>query len=110
MKPISNLTEVQKTVKNNPAILLYFYNDNCPPCISLRPKIQRLIDKYFPKMKIVGIDSGKSPSISAHYGIFANPAIITFFGGSESKRYSKYVSVDELRQDIQRQYQLVFDE
>ncbi len=108
MSNVSNINELIQFVNEQTAIIVYFYNDDCPPCISLRPKVERLIKDTFPKMNLVWVNSKNHPEIPAHYSVFANPTILVFFEGKEFKRFSKYVSISELEQAIERYYKLVF--
>jgi thioredoxin 1 len=98
--------QLLETIKNEPSILVYFQNDNCPPCLSLRPKIEEMIKNDFPKMKLVFVDSAANPTLSADFKVFANPTLLVFFEGQEFIRASKYVSVVELKGKIQRLYKI----
>jgi len=69
-----------------------------------------MVSEDFPEMKIVFINSEKSPDIPAHYGVFANPAILIFFEGQEFRRYSKYISISQLGGEIERIYNMLFDD
>lgn len=109
MKQTAKLEDVKSILAENPAVLIYFYNDDCAPCISLRPKVENLIDKVFPKMDMVWVNSKLSPKIPANFGVFANPTIILFFDGKETRRFSKYISVSELEESVSRYYSLLFD-
>jgi thioredoxin-like negative regulator of GroEL len=106
---LESLQELNKIIEKESALMLYFYNDDCPPCISLRPKVESLVADKFPNMKLAWINAKKHPEIPANFQVFANPAILVFFEGKEFKRFSKYISTDELYQSIQRVYQLMFD-
>ncbi|MCD4729522.1 MAG: thioredoxin family protein [Bacteroidales bacterium] len=108
MSNICNLDKLIQIVEQETAIIVYFYNDDCPPCISLRPKVEGLINSTFPKIKLIWVNSKSYPEIPANYNVFANPTILVFFEGKEFKRFSKYVSISELEQAIDRYYKLVF--
>ncbi len=108
VQPENDLIKVQDTVLREPGVILYFYNDDCPPCFSLRPKVQTLMERTFPRMRLVWVNSKASPAIPAAYGVFANPTILVFFDGKEFRRFSKYVSVTELEEAIERYYRMVF--
>ena len=108
MSNISNLDELIQIVNQQTAVIVYFYNDDCPPCISLRPKVENLIKSTFPKMKLIWVNSKMHPEIPANYNVFANPTMLVFFEGKEFRRFSKYVSISELEQAIDRYYKLVF--
>ncbi len=101
--------ELEEIIKGEDALIIYFYNDNCPPCISLRPKVKEMVKESFPKMKIFFINSEKHPEMTANHGVFANPTLLVFFDGKEFIRKSKYVSIPALSQDISRIYNLMFE-
>ncbi|MCD4665332.1 MAG: thioredoxin family protein [Bacteroidales bacterium] len=107
-KVITDFSALQSTIKKEKAALAYFYNDDCPPCISLRPKVENLINSEFPEMKISWVNSKNNPEIPAHFGIFANPTILIFFEDKEFKRFSKYMSIAELSKSINRYYNMIF--
>lgn len=92
----------------NPAVLLYFFHDHCPPCKSLRPKVQTLLEHTFPDMLLVMVDGIQHPAISAKFNVFGFPTLIGLFEGKEFFRKSKYVSVPELSEAIERPYRLLF--
>ena len=108
MSNISDLDELIQIVNQQIAVIVYFYNDDCPPCISLRPKVENLITHTFPKMKLIWVNSKKHPELPANYNVFANPTILVFFEGKEFRRFSKYISISELEQVIDRYYKLLF--
>ena len=108
METTLNATTVSQLISEEVGVLLYFYNDDCAPCISLRPKVEELMQKRFPKMKVLWVNSKTTPEIPASYSVFANPTILVFFDGKEFKRFSKYVSVNELEATIERYYSLAF--
>lgn len=106
---LKNKEILEESLKENSAVLLYFYNDDCPPCVALRPKVQNFIDNEFPRMKVVFINAKVFPELAASYGVFASPTIIIFFDGKENKRFSKYISLDEMADSIGRAYNILFD-
>ncbi|NVO18144.1 MAG: thioredoxin family protein [Bacteroidetes bacterium] len=99
---------IEKLVASNAMAILYFYNDNCAPCISLRPKVNQMVESEFPEIKLGFVNAVQNSDITASYGIYNSPAILLFIDGKETIRESKYVSVQELRGKINRYYQLYF--
>ena len=97
-------------IEKENAVLLYFYNDDCAPCITLRPKVEQLITNSFPKMKLIFINSKSDLLIPATFQVYANPTLLLFFEGKEYQRFSKFVSMTELENTIRRYYSLLFDE
>jgi len=105
---ISSLETLQDIIQKEKGVAVYFYSDRCAPCLSLRPKVQELMDTEFSEMKLVFINSEMHPTIPAHFGVFANPCMLIFFEGKEYNRYSKYISIQQLLGDIGRIYSMVF--
>jgi len=104
---VSSLEELQQNIADEVALLVYFYNDNCAPCLSLRPKVKELVDMQFPKMKMIMVNS-INRELPAHFGIYDNPTILVFFDRKEYIRESKYVAMPKLEAAIDRYYQMIF--
>ena len=107
IEPVS-LEKYLELIENEQALLVYFYNDACAPCIALRPKVFEMVKNKFPKLRIALNNSMLHPEISAHFGAFNNPTLILFFGKKEYKRESKYISIKQLEYTIQRPCQMIF--
>lgn len=105
---ISSLETLSEIILQEKGVAVYFYSDRCAPCISLRPKVEELIDTEFHEMKLVFINSEIHPALPANYSVFANPCLLIFFEGKEYYRYSKYISIHQLGSDIHRIYSMVF--
>jgi len=101
--------EISSLITDEAAVIIYFYSDNCAPCLSLRPKVQQLVAEDFPEIKLALVNSEKYPALPAAYNVFANPTIILFFEGREYRRESKYISIPQLSQAIERPYNMIFE-
>lgn len=100
----------ESDIKKEKALLIYFFNDDCAPCLSLRPKVEHLMVNFFPKMKFNLVNTKTDKELTAAFGIYSYPAILLFFDGKEYRRFSKYVSLTELKSVIDRYYHLLFEE
>jgi thioredoxin-like negative regulator of GroEL len=109
-KELDKIDDARKLIQQEQAVLLYFYNDHCAPCISLRPKVTELISQDFPKVKLAFINSEKHPEFSAEFGVYENPVLMLFFDGREQWRGSKYISIASLKETIDRPYRIIFSE
>ncbi|MDZ7742029.1 MAG: thioredoxin family protein [Bacteroidota bacterium] len=104
---IRSAAEVRETVASEDFLILYFYNDDCAPCLALRPKVEKFLISY-PGIVLRYINSKKMPELNAEYNVYANPLIILYLQGKESTRFSKYVSTGQLEEAIRRPYDLIF--
>lgn len=105
---IKSQEELDSINQTSSALLLYFYNDSCAPCVALRPKIETMVSEEFPEMRHSYINAAQFQELSASNGVFASPTIVVMFDGKETFRVSKYISVDELAGRIRRYYNLIF--
>ncbi len=106
---IRNQEELQQLNASKAAVLVYFYNDSCAPCVALRPKVEQMVTEQFPLMAHSYVNAAQYPELSASNGVFASPTIVVFFDGKENFRVSKYISIDELAGRIERYYNMIFN-
>lgn len=105
---MASAQELRTRVQSEPAVLIYFKNDNCAPCLVLRPKVKELLDEFFPKVEMIVIDSVEHPEFAGEFQVYANPTLLAFFDGKEYIRKSKFVAIPQLRSEISRLYEMMF--
>ena len=104
---MQNIEEIEQTVKENPAVMLYFSAPTCNVCHALKPKLLGAIETNFKEFKIISIDTSIEQEIAAHYSVFAIPTVLIFLDGREFLRKSRHMSVDEVVREIQRPYEIM---
>jgi len=110
LNEIETVEQAEELIRENAAALLYFYNDNCAPCLSLRPKVAELVNEHYPKLKMHLVNSEKHPEIAARFNSFSNPTLLLYFDGKEHRRLSKYISISQLSDEIKKPYFLLFED
>ncbi len=106
---ITSIEEFNSTIKTNAGALVYFSHDKCNVCKVLKPKIKQLLQDNFPQIKMFYADTVIYPEIAAQNSIFTVPTILIFFDGKEFLRKSRNIGIEELRKEINRPYNLMFD-
>jgi thioredoxin 1 len=106
---INDLYSLEAFIAENPAVLIYFFNDNCAPCMVLRPKVIALLESQFPLVELAFINASQNSGLTSAFGIYSAPTVIVFFDGKEVIRESKYLSINELKDKIARYYSLFFN-
>ena len=109
METIRTIPEFDKLLAENDAVLAYFSTETCSVCHVLKPKVFEMGSESFPQMKMIFIESDKSPELAAQQRVFTAPTVVVFFAGRETIRKSRAFGVDELKAEIQRPYSLLFD-
>lgn len=104
---LSNINELNKILKNNSAVVLYFSSPSCSVCHVLRPKVMQALEKEYPDITRCHADISLTPEIAAQFQVFSAPTIILFFEGREFIRKGRALSVDALIQEIKRPYELM---
>ncbi len=107
MQELKTLQEIEKTIEENPAVLLYVSAPNCNVCDVLKGKIQELF-KEFEKVKLVEANVAKVPQIQGAFNVFSAPTILLFFDGKEFAREGRNISLELFRQKVQKVYELYF--
>lgn len=108
MQTIQSLEEFILAVENNLAVLAYFSTDTCSVCHVLKPKVEQMIARDFPQIKLLFIPSDQLPGVAAQNSIFTAPTVLVFFEGKESIRKSRSFGIDELKAEILRPYSVIF--
>ncbi len=110
MEEVDNILTLKEILGLEPAVLVYFYNDTCAPCVALRPKVAEMASSNFPKLRLIFCNALRMAEAASEYGIFASPTLLVFFEGRETIRESKYISINGLHDAIQRYYNLIFND
>ena len=105
---ITQISEFDKVLKESPAILAYFFSDDCNVCKNLKPKVEELIVGNFPQIRGVYINLNSAFDLSARYSVFVAPTIVIFLDSRELFRRSRAFGIHELNEKIKRPYQLLF--
>jgi len=104
---MNRIKEIETTVKENLAVMLYFSAPSCNVCHALKPKLLDAIESNFEEFKIISIDVSQEQEIAAHFSVFAIPTVLVFLDGREFLRKSRHMSVDEVVREIQRPYEIM---
>lgn len=102
-----NIEDIQRTIDENMAVMLYFSAPSCNVCHALKPKLIEAIDANFENFKRVDIDVSQEQETAAHFGVFAIPTVLVFLGGREFLRKSRHMSIEEVIKDIKRPYEIM---
>ncbi len=106
MQNIKTISEIDTFKESGDFRLLYLSRPACGVCIALIPKIEKLI-KEFIGMEARYIDLDEFPEAAGKFSIFTIPGILIFVKGKETIRKARYVSIDELHDEIGRYYRLL---
>ena len=104
---MQTIEDIQKTIQENMAVMLYFSAPTCNVCHALKPKLLDAITMNFKEFKIISIDVSAEQETAAHFNVFAIPTVLIFLDGREFIRKSRHMSVDEVVREIERPYNIM---
>lgn len=106
MKYLKSLVDIESFTSSNEICLVYYSTETCNVCHSIFPKIVDMLNE-FPKIELARVDMNEVKEAAGKYSVFTIPTIIVFINNKEYIRKSRFVGVDELRNEIKRYYNLI---
>lgn len=67
-------------------VLVDFYATWCSPCKAMEPVLERLAERYAPKVEIAKVNIDKSSDLSGQYGVRGVPSFLLFVNGKPVER------------------------
>ncbi len=67
-----------------------------------------MLDQNFPLINFAYVNCEMSKELAAQQNIFSVPTILFFFEGKEFIRKARYVNLDELEDELNRIYSMIF--
>ncbi len=105
---MTQITGLKDITSGKKGVVVYFYNTSCSSCEVLRPKIRAMVNKSFPEITFEQINAQEHPDITSEASVYASPTIVVYFEGKETLRESRYISVSQLEEKIERYYNMLF--
>lgn len=100
--------EFLEVSRSSTAICFYLSTVECNVCKVLKPKVIEMIESDFSEMNFCYVDLNEAKEISGQLSVFSVPTILVYFDGKEAIRVSRNVHLEELREQIERYYKLIF--
>lgn len=101
METLNSLEDIKKQIDSKENLLLYLSREECSLCKSLKPKVDKLLSQY-PFIKGYYIDLNLDPLVSGQLSIYTIPGILIYIDGKESYREARYISMDHLKNYMER--------
>lgn len=108
MKNINNLNELQSFIKNNTFAFLYVSSKNCSVCAPLFLKVKEMLSE-FPNINLSKMDLDELPELGSALSLFTVPMLILFVEGRETFRESRFVKINEFKENVQRIYEIYYN-
>lgn len=104
---MQTVENINKTVKENSAVMVYFSAPTCNVCHALKPKLLEELEKNFSEFKVESVDISVEEDIAPHFNVYAIPTVLIFLDGQEFVRKNRHMSVGEVIEEIRRPYEIM---
>ncbi|MDP9350317.1 MAG: thioredoxin family protein [Chloroflexota bacterium] len=83
-------------------VALDFYQESCPPCHVLEPRLERVAEEYEGRVAVYRVDIEHDMSVAERFEVMSIPTVLVFRDGEEAERLDGLVTEDDLKAAFQR--------
>lgn len=95
-----SLDELQARIAGAELLLVYISTPTCSACEALLPKVEALIHRH--DIGGLHVDASVLPAIAGAHSVFTAPTLLLFVDGREARRWSRYFSLAEVDDALDR--------
>ena len=99
MEHLTNIQDIEQTLKDNRMCLFYIKAPDCGVCNVMLDKVQRLADSH-PSLCSFYTDIREEPLIAGRFLVYSGPTVLLLTDGKEIYRASQFINLEELEQTI----------
>ena len=99
MKHLTNIQNIEQTLKDNRLCLFYIKAPDCGVCNVMLDKVERLADSYTSLCSFY-TDIREEPLIAGRFLVYSGPTVLLLMEGKEIYRASQFINLEELKQTI----------
>jgi len=95
-------------LKQQKFLFIYLTTKNCNVCKVLQPRLRDLASKFIgSEFHLLDLDVLKEAS--GYFMAFSVPTFLVYSEGKELLRESRYMNLDEIKNKLDRYYEMIFD-
>ena len=99
MEHLTNIHDIELTLKDNRLCLFYIKAPDCGVCNVMLDKVERLADSYTSLCSFY-TDIREEPLIAGRFLVYSGPTVLLLMEGKEIYRASQFINLEELKQTI----------
>jgi thioredoxin 1 len=95
--------EVQaKALKASGPVALDFYQESCPPCHVLEPRLERVAERYEGRLPVYRVDVDRDLPVAESFGVMSLPTVLVLRDGQEVERLDGLIREKDLEAAFDR--------
>ena len=105
MEHLTNIHDIEQTLKDNRMCLFYIKAPDCGVCNVMLDKVERLVDSYTSLCSFY-TDIREEPLIAGRFLVYSGPPVLLLMEGKEIYRASQFINLEEIEQTINKYKEL----
>ena len=105
MEHLTNIQDIEQTLKDNRMCLFYIKAPDCGVCNVMLDKVECLADNYTSLCSFY-TDIREEPLIAGRFLVYSGPTVLLLMEGKEIYRASQFINLEELEQTINKYQEL----
>lgn len=105
MSGIESITsgEIESRVLRAPGpVALDFYQESCPPCRVLEPRLESVAERYGGRLPIYRVDLDRDMPVSESFAVMSIPTVLILKDGREIERLDGLIKEKDLEAAFNR--------
>ncbi len=96
IEPITS-GEIESRVLRAPGpVALDFYQESCPPCHVLEPRLERVAERYKDRLPVYRVDIDRGMAVAESFGVMSLPTVLVLKDGEEVERLDGLIREKDL--------------
>lgn len=92
----------EEVLKSDQPVLVDFWAPWCPPCLMLKPELERLAAELGGRAKVAFVNVDEEPELAAAFGVSSIPALVLIDGGRSVDAWAGYAPRASIRARIEK--------
>ncbi len=89
--------ELQARVLAAPGpVALDFYQESCPPCHVLEPRLEKVAARYADRLPVYRVDVDRDLTVAERFGVMSIPTVLVLRNGEEIQRLDGLIREGDL--------------
>lgn len=85
-----------KVLEASRPVALDFYQESCPPCHALEPRLEKVAARYEGRLPVYRVDIDRDLAVAESFGVMSLPTVLVLKDGREIERLDGLVRKKDL--------------
>ncbi len=95
-----SVSEFARLIQDNAIVLVDFWAEWCPHCLSLMPQVDSISKELSGKVSVVKVNAGEAADVASQFDVTSLPTFLIFKNGELIDRFNGSTTAFELKQKV----------